>query len=357
MKIALLGDILLSGKFCVNNNPDVYAYFKDVAEYLKQYDYVIGNLETAFVKNQRPFSPKSAHVKSDVENIDLLKYLNIGIVNLANNHIYDFGEESYELTKSLLIENNIEYFGVDNKQIFLDDNTAQVALHGYCCYSTNPFGLDKGVNKLDIDLVTDVMKMNENDGFLNIISVHGGQEHVHTPSYDYVRMARQFSLECPYVLYGHHPHVIQSFEEYKDSLIAYSLGNFCIDEVYTKKSVHPIFVPSKENKSSFILELDINKNRIESYKVIPFYIDDDCIRVGSKEILASIKGYSEELNKDPLMYQQERQEKITKYIESRRALRDLNWYLKRLNFGSVQQILATRRNSKLYKKYVIDKLL
>jgi len=357
MKIALLGDILFSGKFCVNTNPDVYSYFKKVADHLKQYDYVVGNLETPFVSNQKPFSAKSAHVKSDVENISLLRYLNISIVNLANNHIYDFGKGSLDLTKSLLSKNNIQYFGVDDKQVFLNDSVASVAFHGYCCYSTNPFGLDCGVNKLDVTKVMNLSKENDSNGMLNIISVHSGQEHIHTPDYNLVRMARQFAEECPYVFYGHHPHVIQSMEEYKKSLIAYSLGNFCIDEVYTSKSPKPIFVPSEYNKRSFILALDINEDGLSSYEVIPIYIGENEIRIGDTNILQDIKEYSEELNKDVPTYKQERQDKINRYIESRKALRDLNWYIKRLNYNSVKQIIATKKNFKLYKQYVINKLL
>ncbi len=48
MKIALLGDIALFGKYNVNKNPDVYLYFEDVAKLLGKFDYVIGNLETPF---------------------------------------------------------------------------------------------------------------------------------------------------------------------------------------------------------------------------------------------------------------------------------------------------------------------
>ena len=38
----------------------------------------------------------------------------------------------------------------------------------------------------------------------------------------------------------HHPHVAQGIEMHKSSLIAYSLGNFCFDDVYTSVSKAPL---------------------------------------------------------------------------------------------------------------------
>ena len=93
MKIALLGDIAFFGRFSIENNKDVYQYFEKVSEYLSSFDYVIGNLETPMCNIERPVGAKSAHIKSSPENANLLKYLGICAVNLANNHIFDFGRE------------------------------------------------------------------------------------------------------------------------------------------------------------------------------------------------------------------------------------------------------------------------
>ena len=50
MKIALLGDIALFGKYDVSINTNVYEYLEDVARFLSKFDYVIGNLEAPFTK-------------------------------------------------------------------------------------------------------------------------------------------------------------------------------------------------------------------------------------------------------------------------------------------------------------------
>ena len=73
-------------------------------------------------------------------------------VNLANNHIFDFGKNEVYSTLQILEENGIEYFGINNKVLVLEEE--KVVLTGFCCYSTNAFGYltDRkkfGVNILD----------------------------------------------------------------------------------------------------------------------------------------------------------------------------------------------------------------
>lgn len=106
MKIALLGDIALYGKYS-KDNENVFEYFGDISLKLKEYDYVVANLETPFTTNNKVKGFKSAFIKSNPENIELLKFLNINAVNLANNHIFDYGEMGFETTKSLLLKNNV----------------------------------------------------------------------------------------------------------------------------------------------------------------------------------------------------------------------------------------------------------
>jgi len=92
MKIALLGDIAFFGRFCLNNNSDLYNQLSNLRLYLSCFDLVIGNLETPFVENQTPIRGKSAVIKADSLNIDLLAWLGITHVTLANNHMGDFGK-------------------------------------------------------------------------------------------------------------------------------------------------------------------------------------------------------------------------------------------------------------------------
>ena len=136
MRIALLGDIALFGKMSVNENPNVAAYFSEIADYLKEFDYVVGNLETPFSVEKKTNGAKSAYICSDVENVKTLKQLHINAVCLANNHMFDFGKEGYETTKRILTDNGIEYFGAEGKEVKLIDKNNKLVFSGFCCYTT-----------------------------------------------------------------------------------------------------------------------------------------------------------------------------------------------------------------------------
>lgn len=357
MKIAFVGDIAFYGKYSIENE-NIFDYFKDVSDALKDFDFVIGNLETPLCEECNPYGEKSAHIKSKPENIELLKYLNIGIVNLANNHVFDYGITGYDNTIKILEENGIEYFGIEHKQHRLEKNNQKVALSGFCCYSTNSLGyysnkIKKGVDILDAFEVEKVLLENEKNGFFNIVSVHAGQEHVNYPNYDHVELARILSDKLPYIYYGHHPHVLQGIEEKNGSLIAYSLGNFCFDDVYIKSSKDPLIKQSKMNKKSIILSVEIENNAIKKYKVISLYQGDNKLEINSDEtIYRDIEVYSEYLSLPKMEFIEQRNKKLKEYIDNRKSKRDIQWYLKRLNYRSVAILVNAHRNKKKYQRAI-----
>ncbi|MGD9678857.1 MAG: CapA family protein [Vulcanibacillus sp.] len=359
MKIAFLGDIALFGKFSVGNK-DVFNYFYDVSTKLNEFDYVIGNLETPLYNGNRTYGAKSANIKADERNIELLKYLNINVVNLANNHIYDYGIDGFKKTRYLLDKYGIGYFGVNNIQhrIVNYEEGVKLAFNGFCCYSTNGVGyltngiLD-GVNELNAFRVEKIMLKNHRDGYLNIASFHAGEEHVNYPNYDHIIMARKLAQKVPYVYYGHHPHVMQGMEKIGESLIAYSLGNFCFDDVYIDISNGPLIKQSVENRKSFILSLDITNNKVSNYGIIPIFSGDTMFEVGKDStIKEEIDKYSGYLYYDKKRYIRERTTLRNDYIARRKSARNLEWYLRRMKINTLIMLINAIKNWNKYKKMV-----
>ncbi|AVI51801.1 hypothetical protein C5O00_11735 [Pukyongia salina] len=357
MKIALLGDIAFFGRFSLESNKHLHQYFEEVAKKLRSYDLVIGNLETPFAQpHHKSFGYKSAYIKSSPVNVELLKYLNISVVNLANNHIYDYGPDSYQFTKRILEDNGIKYFGIEKQELLFETDDNTISLNGYCCYSTNPLGIDsqnkKGINALSVPNITEKLTHNSAKGYFNIFSVHCGQEHVNYPNYDHIELARDLAKIGPYVFYGHHPHVLQGIEKIDESLIAYSLGNFCFDDVYTSKSKEPLIKQSQNNKESAILEITVEKNKLVEHDIIPITIGTSSLQIGDKQILNKIDQYSEMLKTEKELYIHNRNSLLGRYLASRKKLRNLNWYIQRLNHRSAGLILFARRNAKEYRKNI-----
>lgn len=348
MKIALLGDMAFYGKYSLEDG-NVEKRFDKISQYLKKFDYVVGNLETPFCNVCKPIGAKSAHIKSIEENVKLLKLLNVKIVNLSNNHIFDYGLKGYFRTLELLKDNGIEYFGVEDKILNFKKDNNQINFFGYTCISTNPILFSKEgkypINLLVPKKVEEDLERHKHEG-LNIISFHMGQEHVNYPNYDHVRMARKIADKYSYILYGHHPHVIQGVEEYKKSILAYSLGNFCFDDVYINDELK--IKQSENNKTGIILILEIENNCLRKYEIRQIYQKDNCIELRNLEI----SNYNNNLNLNPEEYISFRENKYREFYYNYIKKRNFQWYIKRLRFKYFIMLYNEKRNFKLYNKYI-----
>ena len=351
MKIALLGDICLNGKFDLEKNPDAKEYFQEVAEYLKGFDYVIANLETPLTDRNFTLTCKGLHLKSSTLSVGLLNYLHVNVVSLANNHIFDYGRAGYKDTIEVLQTNSIQFYGAEGKQVFLEDPGSKIAVGGYNCFSTNPSVCNsKGVNPLDPESVVEILRTNDNNGYLNLLSIHWGDENIHFPRHDHIRTARFFADTVPLLIHGHHTHVIQGIEAYKSSKFAYSLGNFCTDDVVSTAVKDLKVIQEKPNKESFIVALEIEKNEIIQYEIVPIFDNGNKIKMGSPSIEEALLEYSNALKKSPEEYQKFRKKKMNDLFVLKSKKKDFNWFARRLNYYFIGAVIKGVLSQKRYNK-------
>ena len=358
MKLAFVGDIAFFGKFDLKNS-DVIGYFSDVKKILDECDYRIGNLEAPFVSEGKKSGNKSAYISSTADNVRVLNSLNINAVSLANNHVYDFGNSGVTETINVLEKNNIDWFGIKNKDLIVKES--KLAFHGYCSYNTNPVGLKSWRSKLGVEPlnylnVVGKFKKYSEDGYFNIVSVHSGVEHVNLASKDDISFARALSEIDNYIYYGHHPHVLQGVEEYNNSALAYSLGNFCFDDVYDELTSNVLVKQSDNNKSSIILIVTLNSNKIESVKKVGIFQGESKMLVHHKDALRISDEADSLLNLSSEDYLSRRQSDISTAMAVRNSKRDLNWFLSRLSLQTLCRVIERRVNEYKYKKYFSSKL-
>jgi hypothetical protein len=75
-------------------------------------------------------------------------------------------------------------------------------------------------------------------GRLPVVQYHGSREYTEEPTLVTESRLKQAIDDGAVLAIGHHPHVVQGFEIYKERLIAYSMGNFMFDQFHysTKRS-------------------------------------------------------------------------------------------------------------------------
>ncbi len=88
-----------------------------------------------------------------------------------------------------------------------------------------------------------------------IVSFHFGEEYQKNANSRQKKLAHLAIDSGAKIVVGHHPHVIQEVERYKNGVIAYSLGNFIFDQNF-----------SEETMQGLVLEIILEGTEIISVK-------------------------------------------------------------------------------------------
>lgn len=199
-------------------NQDYNYFFKNVKDIFNKDDLTVVNLEGPLTTSNNA-KVKQFAFKGDPSYVNILKSGSIEAVTLANNHSEDYYQEGMDQTKFILKENNINYFGLDEKSI-IDVKGVKVGLLGYNGWLENYN--EEYLNNIKLSI--EEMKK-ESD--IVLIYFHWGTERSYSPDQvqkDFAHFAIDNGADG---VLGSHPHVMQGIEKYKGKYIAYSLSNFC----------------------------------------------------------------------------------------------------------------------------------
>lgn len=200
-------------RLAVEDNDFGY-FFRGVLPVFEKDDLTLVNLESTFTNSKCPV-PKKYNYRGDPSYTAILKAGSVEMVNISNNHIYDYGIQGYMDTLTALQRAGILFCGERNIAFY----TAKGITVGCIGYT----GWDWDVHK---DLERDIHYAREK-AHIVVVSIHWGTDRANYPNSYQTRLGRFCIDKGADVVVGHHPHVIQGIEKYKDRYIVYSLGNFC----------------------------------------------------------------------------------------------------------------------------------
>jgi len=245
--IAAVGDIMLDRTLgSVIADGGIKFPFKLVAKPLQTADITIGNLETALGNVGQPVD-KSYTFQSPPAAAKSLAWGGFDVVSLANNHAMDYGSESLLQGIDLLTAQDVATIGAGanaeqaRTPHILSGNGLDVAFLGYVhvpveangnffdtatwtATETTP-GLAWAVPE---EITADVTAV-QSQADLVVVMLHSGYEYVEPPSEEQTAAAHAAIDAGADIVIGHHAHILQAVEFYKDGVIAYGLGNFAFN--------------------------------------------------------------------------------------------------------------------------------
>jgi len=245
LTVAAVGDIMMGTAWPEEILPpgDGVGIFDNVQESFNGADIVFGNLEGPLVDKgegakcgKRRGARKSLcfEFRTPTRYVKHLESAGFNVMNVANNHSFDFGLEGVESTVDTLGEAGIQAAGGDSVATF-DLCGKSVALAGFSYSPPSSFSYPL----LDIPAAMEIVGRLKQENDRVIVSFHGGAEGkdaLRVPNADeffagenrgnVVRFARAVIDAGADLVIGHGPHVPRAMEVYNKKLIAYSLGNF-----------------------------------------------------------------------------------------------------------------------------------
>ncbi len=271
VSLLFVGDIMVGrgveNSAMKNGNGD-YAFLFKNADFIKNADISFGNLEG-------PISDAG----EDLENLysfrfnpvisNTLKNAGFDVLSVANNHIGDWGKYAFEDNLLRLIDDGFLVVGGGvNKE-----NAGSVKIigkqgirFGFLAFSdVGPNWLEAGENNSGIliakdELVSYLVQSASQRADVLIVSFHFGKEYQKNADDRQKKLARLAIDSGAKIVVGHHPHVVQEIENYKNGIIAYSLGNFIFDQNFSDETMQGLALEIIFDGAEII---SVNQNKIE----------------------------------------------------------------------------------------------
>jgi len=238
-KVIIAGDTMFN--WMVREKIQAKGYSKPFEEWFPIFaeaDLRFLNLETPILSSEIEGTKEKSFVfYAEEEDTKLLKLLKVDGVFLGNNHAMDFEREGLQNTIRVLENKSIQAFGagLDEKSAYTPRifNSGQTNL---LIFSISEVGqrehFAKG-NKAGVayffeSKMESLVKHAKPKGSeqIALLSLHWGWEYNPEPTIGQKKSAHKMIDAGFDIIIGHHPHVPQGIEIYKDKPILYSLGNF-----------------------------------------------------------------------------------------------------------------------------------
>jgi hypothetical protein len=244
------------------------AIYGDVFPVLCSSDLRITNLECTLF-GEYPVWKSGAVFKGRPEHITGLAAVPFDVVTLANNHVFDYGIEAFGQTRDLLGKNSIRFLGAGmsaeeaHAPLVINLKGIKIGIINFSEGEDLTSAVKgPGVFGWEVERVVNSVRELRNTNDVIIVICHCGVEYIAFPP-PYVTQAFKLIADSGAdLIIGHHPHVPQGIQIYKNVPICYSLGNFVF---YQETDL-------LHRKTGYIVKAGIAKGSISNINIIPYEI-------------------------------------------------------------------------------------
>ncbi|PFI89339.1 CapA family protein [Priestia megaterium] len=269
----MVGDIMLGRNVeKVTNRQGQDYLFRNVESYFKNADYSTANFDhPVTVNDEYPAQDKPIVLRTDEQSVKTLKNLNFSVLNVANSHSMDYLEEGLNDTVKAFNQSKMDFVGMGGNLEEASNinyqtvNGIKIATLGftdtYTAYSAANDN-DPGILPAKPEIFIPLIQEAKEKANLVVVHAHWGEEYDTTPSPRQKGLAKAMADAGADIILGHHPHVLQPIDTYKNTVIFYSLGNFVFDQGWSA------------SRESALVQYKLKKDGTARFEVTPLLIKE-----------------------------------------------------------------------------------
>lgn len=273
LRVVAVGDIMLDGTARPVLSQNGYDYpFVRVKPLLAGAAVVFGNLEGPLTDRGTPEPNKTYIFRTPPAPASrALRNAGFNVVSLANNHTMDFGPDGLAQTIEALDAAGIAHAGAGRdlaaarRPVLIEAAGKRIAILAYSVTLPESYYAEADKPGTAFAHETQVradIAAARRQADIVLVSFHWGQEGK-TALRDYQTLLGHAAIDAgAAAVIGHHPHILQGVERYRDGVILYSLGNFTFGSY------------SKDARVSAVAELEFDGSRVRTLRLTPINVNN-----------------------------------------------------------------------------------
>lgn len=275
IRIKFIGDVSFNHRYVAllesGQNP-----FEAVEPLLQDADLVVGNLE-CLAQGTAQNKHKIPRIYTSARALRALQHLNLKLVSLATNHVYDNLRDGFTNTLAQLDAMNVAHLGAALHQeeaaqpFIFEKDGCRIGFLNYVHQDTNPklpaqASVHPNMYHLPTILAAIGALKTSVDKVVLLLHWGGKCDYGYFPHRQQIDHAKQMVDAGAHAIIGHHSHTFQTHMVYKGAPIYFSLGNFCFDDIVMDQHVFPV---RESGRKGGVLALAFYPTRT-THQVLPF---------------------------------------------------------------------------------------
>lgn len=239
---------------------------------MRSYDSMVVNNEFSISANGEPMKGKAYTFRSKPANVKYLKRLGVDVAGLANNHVFDYGEQAFYDTLRHLNKAGIETVGAGKngaeakKPLILSSKGKKIAI--VAATRAEKYILTPEAKKNSPGVLrtyhskkyVNAIKQAKKEADYVVAYVHWGTEYSTKLEDAQITQGKEYIEAGADAVIGAHAHCMQGVGYYKNKPIFYGIGNFWFNEKSLYTTVVELNIDTTGNMIAKMLPC-IQKNK------------------------------------------------------------------------------------------------